>query len=42
VKDGHEALQLYTGAGNPADHPEMAQGGAAYVEQIRSEPDERF
>ena len=22
--------------------PEMAQGGAAYVEKIRSEPDERF
>ena len=38
----HEALQLSAGAWNPADHPELAQGGAAYVEQIRSEPDDRF
>ena len=38
----HEALQLSAGAWNPADHPELAQGGTAYVEQIRSEPDERF
>jgi len=37
-----EALTLSSGAWNPADHPELAQGGAAYVEQIRSEPDERF
>jgi hypothetical protein len=37
-----EALKLSAGAWNPADHPELAQGGAAYVEQIRAEPDERF
>jgi hypothetical protein len=37
-----EALKLSAGAWNPADHPELAQGGAAYVEQIRSEPDARF
>ena len=37
-----EALKLSAGAWNPADHPELAEGGAAYVEQIRSEPDERF
>ncbi len=36
------ALRLSSGAWNPADHPELARGGAAYVEQIRSEPDERF
>ncbi|MGO9263078.1 MAG: hypothetical protein ACLQU1_43385 [Bryobacteraceae bacterium] len=37
-----EALKLSAGAWNPADHPELAQGGAAYVERIRSEPDERL
>ena len=37
-----EALKLSAGAWNPADHPELAQGGAAHVEQIRSEPDERY
>ena len=37
-----EALRLSTGAWDPADHPELAQGGAVYVDQIRSEPDERF
>ena len=37
-----EALKLSTAAWNPADHPELAQGGAAHVEQIRSEPDERY
>ena len=37
-----EALKLSAGAWNPADHPELAQGGAARVEQVRSEPDERF
>jgi hypothetical protein len=36
------ALKLSSGAWKPADHPELSQGGAAYVEQIRSEPDERF
>jgi hypothetical protein len=37
-----QALQLSSGAWNPEHHPELAQGGAAYVEQIRSEADERF
>jgi hypothetical protein len=37
-----EALKLSAGAWNPADHPELAQGGAARVEQIRSERDARF
>jgi hypothetical protein len=37
-----QALKLSAGAWNPAHHPELAQGGAAYVEKIRSEPDERF
>jgi hypothetical protein len=38
----HEALKFSAGAWNPADHPELAQGGAAHVEQIRSERDARF
>ena len=37
-----EALKLSAGAWNPADHPELAQGGATHVEQIRSERDARF
>lgn len=37
-----EALRLSSGAWNPDHHPELAEGGAAYVEKIRSEPDERF
>ena len=37
-----EALKLSSGSWNTAEHPELAQGGAAYVEQIRSEPDRRF
>jgi hypothetical protein len=37
-----EALKLSAGAWDPADHPELAQGGAAHVEQIRSERDARF
>src|SRR5580704_17235648 len=37
-----EALKLSAGAWNPADHPEQAKGGAAYIDQIRSEPDQRF
>ena len=36
------ALRLSSGAWNLAAHPELAQGGAAYVDQIRSETDERF
>jgi hypothetical protein len=37
-----EALHLSAGAWNPVDHPELAQGGAARVEEIRTEPDQRF
>jgi hypothetical protein len=37
-----EALKLSAGAWNSDAHPELAQGGAAYIDQIRSEPDERF
>lgn len=37
-----QALKLSAGAWNPADHPELAQGGAARVERIRSERDSRF
>jgi len=37
-----EALKLSKGAWKLEDHPELAQGGAAYVEQIRAERDERF
>ena len=34
-----EALKLSAGIWNAADHPEMAQDSAAYIERIRSEPD---
>lgn len=37
-----EALKLSAGVWNPADHPELAKGGAARVEEIRSESDQRF
>jgi hypothetical protein len=37
-----EALKLSKGAWKLEDHPELAQGGAAYIEQIRAERDERF
>ena len=37
-----QALKLSKGAWKSEDHPELAQGGAAYVDQIRTEPDERF
>ena len=37
-----EALKLSAGAWSLADHPELAQGGAARVEEIRSESDARF
>jgi hypothetical protein len=37
-----QALKLSSGAWNPDHHPELAQGGAAFVDKIRSEPDERF
>jgi hypothetical protein len=36
-----QALKLSSGSWNPEHHPELAQGGAAYVDAIRSEPDER-
>ena len=37
-----EALRLSAGLWKSADHPELAEGGAAYVERMRAEPDERF
>ena len=37
-----EALKLSAGAWNPADHPELTEGIAAYVDRMRSEPDERL
>ena len=37
-----EALKLSAGIWKAARHPELGQGGAAYVERVRSEPDERF
>jgi hypothetical protein len=37
-----QALKLSSGAWNPDNHQELAEGGAAYVEKIRSEPDDRF
>ena len=36
------ALEQSAGAWKQEDHPELAQGGEAYVELIRSEPDDRF
>jgi len=36
-----QALRLSAGAWNPKHHPELAEGGAAYVEILRSEPDHR-
>jgi hypothetical protein len=32
-----QALKLSSGAWNPSHHPELAQGGAAYIEIIRSQ-----
>jgi hypothetical protein len=37
-----QALQRSSGAWTTENHPELAEGGAAHVEKIRSEPDERF
>jgi hypothetical protein len=37
-----EALKASAGVWKSENHPELEHGGAAYVEQIRSEPDERF
>ena len=37
-----QALKVSSGAWSPDRHPELAEGGAAYIEKIRSEPDERF
>ena len=36
------ALRRSAGAWNPAGHPELAGGAAAYVDRIRAETDERF
>lgn len=37
-----EALRSSAGSRKREDHPELDGGGAAYVEQIRSESDDRF
>lgn len=37
-----EALRSSAGSGKPENHPELARGGAAHVEEIRAEPDDRF
>lgn len=37
-----EALRSSAGSWKQADHPELARGGAAYVDEIRSERDDRF
>ena len=37
-----EALAASSGSWKSQDHPELANGGAAYVEKIRAEPDPRF
>jgi hypothetical protein len=37
-----QSLRASAGAWKPEDHPELSHGGASYVEQIRSERDERF
>jgi hypothetical protein len=37
-----QALWQSSGAWKLADHPELAEGGAAYIERMRTEPDERF
>ena len=37
-----QALKFSSGAWNLADHPELADDAAAYIEKMRSEPDARF
>ena len=37
-----QPLRESSGAWKAEDHPELAQGGGAYVEQIRSKPDPRY
>ena len=37
-----EALRASAGSWKAEDHPELARGGAAHVEEIRAERDGRF
>ncbi|MEP7364406.1 MAG: hypothetical protein ABI972_14220 [Acidobacteriota bacterium] len=37
-----DALTFSKGAWKSEEHPELAEGGAAYVDRIRAEPDCRF
>jgi hypothetical protein len=37
-----EALREAAGCWKPEDHPELAEGAAAWVSKIRSESDQRF
>ena len=37
-----QALHTSAGSWKQSDHPELAQGGAAYVDEVRAERDDRF
>ena len=37
-----EALRSSAGSWKPENHSELARGGAAHVDDIRSEPDDRY
>lgn len=37
-----EAIRRSAGLWRQEDHPELANGGAAYVDHVRSESDDRF
>ena len=37
-----EALRASSGTWKQENHPELARGGAAYVDEIRSERDDRY
>ena len=44
VRRHQQRAQLHRSAGawHPADHPELAEGAAAYVDRIRAETDPRL
>ena len=41
-REQQEALRAAAGAWKDEDHPELAEGSAAWVRQIRAETEERF
>ena len=41
-REQQEALRAAAGAWKDKDHPELAEGSAAWVRQIRAEAEERF